>query len=139
MKDKLAPIKVSLEKLQPCQLYISQSKLRSVIMGTSDIFNEPVPVTELDGDLVITDGHTRAYTLWTYGIKDIWIVWEQGDIDLESYRTCVKWCKDEGIRTIKDLKLRIVSEGEFQKLWLDRCREMQEGQKAKIAQPGQTT
>ena len=47
-------------------------------------------------------------------------------MDWEAYRICVGWCKEEGIRSIKDLKDRIVNAGDYQKLWLDRCRVMHE-------------
>ena len=46
-------------------------------------------------------------------------------------RICVQWCKDEGITSIFDLKLRIVNHREYEELWYERCRLMQDGLKKK--------
>ncbi len=47
-------------------------------------------------------------------------------MDWEAYRICVQWCRQEGIDTIADLQDRIVEPDDYQVLWLDRCRIMQE-------------
>ncbi|MEM1551364.1 MAG: hypothetical protein QXH03_01685 [Candidatus Bathyarchaeia archaeon] len=46
-------------------------------------------------------------------------------MDWDAYKICIEWCKEEGIRNIADLKGRIVSRWEYEKLWYERCEKMQ--------------
>jgi hypothetical protein len=59
---------------------------------------------------------------------------EEGELDWDEYEVCVRWCKEEGIHAISDLKNRVISPKDYQVLWLDRCgrmqREMEEKRKA---------
>ena len=63
---------VSLRDLQPSQLYISQEKL-SVVQAHFDFSDpqnvEPIPYKVLDGQKVITDGHTRAFAAHLAGLE----------------------------------------------------------------------
>ena len=81
-----------------------------------------MPVKELDGELILTDGHTRALVAYLKGLKKIKFVWEDVELDWDVYRLCVKWCKKEGIFKIKDLKDRMINEEDFHRLWCKRCR-----------------
>lgn len=119
-----------LTALQPSQLYINQEKLEAVRsrIDFSDIeMIPPIPVQSLDGRLVMTDGHTRAFAAHLAGLKMVPITYEQDDLDWEAYRICVGWCRDAGITTIAELQNRVVDPGDYQILWLDRCKKMQEG------------
>jgi len=55
-------------------------------------------------------------------------------LDWEAYEICVKWCREEGIYTIADLKDRVISHQEYKKLWYDRCSKMQNNLKQKRKQ-----
>ena len=57
-------------------------------------------------------------------MKEIPAVWDEDDLDWKAYEICVRWCKEEGIRTIADLASRIVDEENYEKLWFARCRRM---------------
>lgn len=115
------------ETLQPSQLYISRSKLDRVRAWFDperrSVF-EPVPVKRLDDALVLTDGHTRALVAHLAGWQTVPAVWDTDDLDWEAYRVCVQWCRAEGIRAVGDLAARIVSEKDYQRLWLNRCRRL---------------
>ena len=120
---------LSLDSIQPSQLYISESKLKKIVNNYNFIkpaVIAPVPVKELDGEIVYTDGHTRAFALFQNGEKSIRVFWDEDDMDWEAYRICVEWCKDEGIYRISDLENRIVSPHQYDIKWLKRCRIMQE-------------
>ncbi len=117
-----------LRKIQPSQLYISSVKLAKVM----EFFDrvpieqiEPVPVKELDGEIISTDGHTRLFAWFLRGRMQVPVEWEDEDLSWEAYRICVQWCKDEGITWIGDLKDRVVGEEDYQRLWYDRCSIMQ--------------
>lgn len=121
--------KMRLDKIQPSQLYISSEKL-SLVMKTFDATKsellEPVPVKKLDGKVIFVDGHTRALAAFLHGFSEIMVYWEEEKLDWDEYKICVKWCKNEDIRSIADLKNRIVSQKEYDVLWLKRCEKMQQ-------------
>ncbi|MHA1950467.1 MAG: hypothetical protein ACXAAO_12875 [Candidatus Thorarchaeota archaeon] len=87
---------------------------------------EPIPIKKLDGELVSTDGHTRGVAWLLSGVEYIDFEWEDEDLDWEAYRICVQWCKDENLTSISDLKERIIGHKDYEVLWLERCRIMQE-------------
>jgi hypothetical protein len=120
---------LSFEQIQPSQLYISRAKLHRVmkyLKSGSLALMEPIPVKELDGEIVSTDGHTRGLAYFLRGQKEVEAVWEDTDLDWEEYAICVDWCKKEGIRRIPDLRSRVISHAQYEVLWLDRCERMHE-------------
>jgi 16S rRNA (guanine(1405)-N(7))-methyltransferase len=54
------------------------------------------------------------------------VYWENEELDWDAYEICVEWCKKEGIRTIADLKNRVVPQKDYETLWHRRCEEMQQ-------------
>ena len=120
---------LSIDQIQLSQLYISSAKL-AIVMKAFESGNEkelePIPIKELDGNLVSTDGHTRLLAWYLHDYTEVECEWEDVEMDWEAYRICVQWCREEKIDTIADLKDRILDSEEYQVLWLDRCRVMQE-------------
>jgi len=119
---------MNLSEIQPSQLYICSEKL-SEVMKT---FNrddpklmEPIPVKKLGDDIILVNGHTRAFAAFICGFSEVPVYWEDEELDWDVYRICVEWCKREGIRTIADLKGRIVSQRDYERLWYERCEKMQ--------------
>ncbi len=125
---------MKLDRIQPSQLYISADKLAE-IMKTFSLSNrhllEPIPTKKLADDIIFVDGHTRALVALLQGLSEVPVYWEYEELDWEAYEICVKWCRDEGIRTISDLKNRVVSKDDYRVLWLDRCAKMQAELKAR--------
>lgn len=118
--------KLRIEEIQPSQLYINKEKLKAVLEALEDDNSrlEPIPIKELDGELVSTDGHTRLLAWIMKGHEEVECEWEDLEMSWEAYRICVKWCKDEGIVNAIHLQDRIIENEEYQKLWLDRCHEL---------------
>jgi len=120
---------LSIDQIQLSQLYISSAKLTEVMKafesGKEDEL-EPIPIKEIDSDLVSTDGHTRLLAWHLHGYKEVECEWEDIEMDWDAYRICVQWCREEEIQSIADLKDRIISPEDYQVLWLDRCRIMQD-------------
>lgn len=126
---------------QPSQLYLNGRKLSLAtewfdfdIAGppersrgsergqrSGDPAYDPVPVVELDGDLVLTDGHTRAFLAWLSGAEDLRVRRDTDDLPLALYRRCVEWCRDEDITAIGDLAGRAVNADTYEEAWVDRC------------------
>jgi hypothetical protein len=64
-------------------------------------------------------------------MTDIDVYWDEDELDWEAYEICLQWCEDDGIHTIADLAGTVVSVEDYERLWLKRCREMQEKLKEK--------
>ncbi len=129
---KCFPMK--LDGIQPSQLYISTEKLSEIMKSLSPsnrCSHEPIPVKKLSGDIVVVDGHARALAAFLHGLSDVSVYWEYDELDWKAYEICAKWCRDEGIHTIADLKNRVVSKDAYRVLWLDRCARMQAELKAR--------
>jgi len=118
---------MKLGKIQPSQLFISSEKLSQVMEDFSPITLDsipPIPVKDLRGKTVLTDGHTRALAAFMHGLSEIRVFRDEDDLDWEAYQVCVDWCENEGIHTIADLRDRIVPRADYERLWLNRCAEM---------------
>ena len=112
--------KLTLKDLQPSQFYISERKLASVEawFDPADLSNfEPIPVKELDGVPVITDGHTRAVAALRVGVDRVPLVWDTDELDWRLYRACVTACRRRGILSPADLLTRIISAEEYVEQW----------------------
>ena len=133
----LTMLKLHLLKIQPSQLFISEEKLSRVMQRLNPEKPEtlePIPVKKLGGEIIYTDGHTRALAAHQRGFTEIPIVWDKDELDWEAYEICVHWCKEEGILTIADLEDRILDPGSYERLWINRCREMHKQLEAKREQ-----
>jgi len=118
-----------LSGIQPSQLYICFEKLSEVMktFNTNDPkLMEPIPVKKLGDDIILVDGHTRAFAAFLCGFSEVPVYWEDGDLDWDAYKICVEWCRREGIHTIADLKDRVIPQRDYEKLWYERCEKMQQ-------------
>lgn len=121
--------RLNVELVQPTQLFIDARKLSrvsSLLDSRRPDLLPPVPIRKLGETTVFTDGHTRAFAAYLRGIRQIPVVWDDDDIDLEAYEACVDWCRDEGVLSVADLRDRVVAPEAFESLWLKRCHDMQE-------------
>jgi hypothetical protein len=114
--------------IQPSQLYINSQKLNNVMkwFNPKDFSSyEALPVKNLNGRIIFTDGHTRAYAAYSEGISKIKVYWDEDDLSWDAYQICVNWCNAEGIFNIENLKNRILEPIAFDTLWIDKCKKMQ--------------
>ena len=71
---------LKLSDIHPSQFYISLEKLRQVEkwFRPDDLSHfEPVPVKRLNGRIIFTDGHTRAFAAYRKGLAKIPLVWDE--------------------------------------------------------------
>ena len=123
------PFTLPLAEIQPSQLYISTAKLARLVAAwqlPELTVLDPVPVKRLDGRIIYTDGHTRAFAAYRRGFREIRAVWDEDELDWEAYRICVDWCLAEGIRTVMDLEGRLLGPADYEVLWRERCGDMQQ-------------
>ena len=90
---------VPCDELHPSQLYISAQKMRDVVewFDFDDPAHDALPTYILDGNLTLSDGHTRAFVTYFGGVDSLRIQ-ELGDSDteelnLELYRECLDWVR----------------------------------------------
>lgn len=99
---------ITISMLQPSQNYISREKVErtlDLLASAGADALKPILISEIDGSLVIVDGHVRAYVLWISDVKNINAVW----IDANSaVRMQVKQCKTEGFNKVADLGKRMI-------------------------------
>jgi hypothetical protein len=124
MKNKEFYIQIA--TLQPSQLFISDEKLQrnQEWLDSPDINYDAIPIINLDGKIIMTDGHTRAYILSNLGVKKIKVLWDLDKLDLEAYQECVRWCESEKISSIQDLANRVISADDYQIQWIGKCQKM---------------
>jgi len=119
---------LAIDKIQPSQLYISKEKMSAIQQWLLSVEHdyEPIPIKSLNGNIIYTDGHTRAFVLHQLGAKKIRVYWDPDELDWEAYQICVDWCVTENIYDISHLKNRLLQRDQYERLWHNRCREMQE-------------
>lgn len=122
---------IKLLDIQPSQFYISQEKINKIKewFQPQDLSNfEPIPIKELNGNIIFTDGHTRAWVAYEAGLNEVPVVWDEDDLDWELYQKCVGACLNRGVKTIADLKERVLSPEDYVIKWDYWCDELQEKQ-----------
>ncbi|MCP8968590.1 hypothetical protein [Ectobacillus ponti] len=116
---------MDLRLLQPSRLYISQGKLDRLKHSAFNPFNyhnhAPLPIQRLGGTIFLTDGHTRAYSYYRSGVQAVRVYWDDDELDMDLYETCLRWCAEEGIRWIGDLDHRVLPHEEYVEAWIHRC------------------
>ena len=115
--------------IQPSQFYISEKKIENIQkwFRVDDLSNfDPVPIKLLNGNIIFTDGHTRAFVAYNAGVMKIPLIWDKDRLDWEAYQICVDACKNRRIRSIENLKDKILPESEYTKHWNGWCDVMQE-------------
>lgn len=119
---------ILLKELQPSQFYVSEEKLRKAEQwfNPEDLSNfEPISVKELDGKLVMLDGHTRAVAALNAGLEKVPLIWETEEWDWEMYRRCVHECEQRDVLSPLDLVPRVISAAEYWEKWDAWCDRMQ--------------
>ena len=114
----------NIQDIQPSQLYLNARKLELI----TDWFRpesiddyDAIPIKELNGRTIFTDGHTRAYVAFKKGLNTIKVYWDEDELDWELYQGCVNWCLEAGINSVKDFENRIIDPMVYEKLWIKRC------------------
>lgn len=120
---KLPPVErreVEIDSLQPSQFSVDREKCAAVgefLHGPADLV---IPVLELDGALVVLDGHTRLYTAWQRGIRTAMVFSSAQEQELrETIGGFVQEARRRGIFHVSDMALLSPQEQEEQ--WHSWC------------------
>lgn len=84
---------------------------------------DPVPVWDMEGCQVMTDGHTRACYMVLAGFRSIPVIQERDDLDWEAYRINVRDCQARGVKSALDLPTCLVPAHVFGEKWEAYCDE----------------
>lgn len=115
------------------QIYLNRRKINDIKQWFEPKKNneyEPLPVFDFGNNrLTLTDGHSRAYVAYSYGIRDVYVKMDYDDIvtcelGQKQYNIDIEWCSRFSIYNIADLSMRIVSDEDYQMLWIQRCERM---------------
>lgn len=115
---------LKLTDIQPSQLYISDEKIRAVKkwFRKDDLSNfMPITIKELNGRIIFTDGHTRAWVAYIEGLERVPLAWEESDLDWEVYQVCVDACLAENVHSVIDFAGRTLSSDAYQEKWDKWC------------------
>ncbi len=121
------PFFMLISEIQPSQLYINRAKLdvlRELDDTLKDHLYEPIPIKRLDGQVIYSDGHTRALAVFLNGGEEVKVIQDSDELDWDAYRICVNWCIENGIRTVKDLRERLLEPADYERLWIKRCQQI---------------
>ncbi|MFB6152531.1 MAG: histone acetyltransferase [Haloarculaceae archaeon] len=121
----MIPDALPVTDLRSSQLYLNAEKLSSVLgrFGPETEFG-PLPVYEFDGDLYLTDGHTRAFVAYLTGADRVTVSYDEGlteEYDTALYRECLQWCDEAGVERVPDFEGRVLSPETYEREWIDRC------------------
>ncbi len=128
MNQNISLSSLLLTDIQPSQFYLSRLKLERVQswFRPHDLSNfTPCPVYLLNGRVIFTDGHTRAYAAYKAGLRQIPLVWETDRLSWEQYQKCVDSCLLHSVHSVADLENRILTPEDYETKWLDWCRQIQ--------------
>jgi len=113
--------KIDIDAITPEQLTIDEVKLDKVSSWIEKPEDIVVSCVKIGNRIVSIDGHSRLVAAYNKGFKYVYAYLEPDNDSIEFYKTCMKWCEEEGIFTVKDLTKRVVSPKDHEELWGNRC------------------
>lgn len=131
------PVKLdglTLTDIQPSQFYLSQAKIANIHawFDPTDLSTfDPIPVKYLNGCVIFTDGHTRAWVAHSAGLKTVPLAWDPDALDWDLYQLCVDACRERGVYSVSDLHNKILSEPDYEEKWIHWCDQMQKTAKGR--------
>ena len=127
MADDADAFDLALGTPQPTQYCLSAAKLRGVLdwFDVDDPAYDPLPVARdaKADEWLLLDGHTRAVCALLAGERSLRVrdATDDADVDLAIYRTCRDWCRERGVRSVRDLVGETWNAQRYEDDWLGRC------------------
>ena len=124
---------IDIDYLKISQIYLSQKKIDNVLSWFKPSLRDFEPIFVRDflnnGNLHITDGHTRAFIAWKQGIQQIPYIYDEDEIvtcelGQIQYEEDIVWCDRFNLQHVSDLSNRILSEQDYEEFWRGRCKKM---------------
>ena len=124
---------MDIDCLKLSQIYLSQEKIEKVLTWFEPSLSNFEPISARDflnnGNLHITDGHTRTFIAWQHGVKQIPYIYAEDyivtcELGQIQYEEDIIWCDRFNLWHISDLSNRILSKQDYEELWRGRCDKM---------------
>jgi len=124
---------IAIDQLKLSQIYLSQKKIDGVLTWFDPSLRNFEPICARDflgnGNLHITDGHTRAFIAWQHGVRQIPYIYDEDEIvacplGQMQYEEDIVWCERFRLYHISNLAGRVLSEDDYEALWRGRCEKM---------------
>jgi len=113
--------KIDIKEITPEQLTVDEVKLDRVNSWIEKPEDIVVSCVKIGNKIVSIDGHSRLVAAYNKGFKYVYAYLESDNDNVQFYKTCMEWCEEQGIFTIKDLAKRVVTPEEHERLWGNRC------------------
>ncbi len=123
--------KINIDEIIPEQLTVDEVKLNRVASWIEKPEDIVVSCVKIGDKIVSIDGHSRLVAAYNKGFKYVYAYLETDNDSIEFYKTCMKWCENEKIFTIKDLANRVVTTEKHSELWINRCQRYLKDQRNK--------
>lgn len=124
--------KIGIDKIAMEQLTVDMEKLDRAAAWIEKPEDIVVTCVKIDDMTVVIDGYSRLVAAMNKGFDHVYAHFEPDNTSLEFYKTCMRWCREEGVFTVEDLSARVVSPEEHQRLWINRCQEYLEKQRNEV-------
>ncbi|MDF2673843.1 MAG: hypothetical protein K0R09_2108 [Clostridiales bacterium] len=121
MNNPVEAFRIDIEKITPEQLTVDKEKLNRVNSWIEKPEDVVICCVRIRNKVVSIDGHSRLVTAYNKGFRYVYAYIEADNDNIEFYKTCMDWCEEQGIYTIKDLSSRVVTPEEHERLWISRC------------------
>ncbi len=116
-------IKLHIDEIKPQQHYLSKPKLERLLPFDPGNYGN-IYVLVKEKKYFCVDGHHRLMLLKKAGVDYVDCVIDPEDQDSLLYHKLADEAESLGLRNIIDLQNRVLSNEEFQKKWVGKCRKM---------------
>lgn len=121
MKNYIEVFKIDLKEITPEQLTIDRVKLERVNSWIEKPEDVVISCVKIGNNIVSIDGHSRLVATYNKGFRYVYAYIEPDNGNTQFYKTCMKWCEEQGILKIEDLAKRVVAPEEHERIWINRC------------------
>ncbi|MBU5228325.1 hypothetical protein KQI36_17035 [Clostridium senegalense] len=123
INNNIKVFKIYMKDIKVEQLTVERDKLKNVERWIKTPETIIITYVLMKDKIVPIDGYSRLIAAYKKGFSYVYGYLEnEKDVNMDFFKTCIKWCENEGIFNIDDLSKRIVSKEEHKKIWVDRCR-----------------
>lgn len=121
--EEILIFQIGIKEIEVCQLSVDVEKYKNAnnwIVDSNDVI---ISVIKKNNKVYCVDGYSRLVAALDKKIDYVWAYEENDEANSKFIEESFKWCQNEGILKLEDLKERIVPYEQHKKIWLDRCKQ----------------
>lgn len=120
-QTNIEAFKIDINDIAPAQLTVDEEKFKRVAQWIEKPEDIVICCVRIGDKIVSIDGHSRLVAAYNRGFGYVYAFFETDNSSFEFFRTCLGWCEEQGIFSIKDLAERVVSPSEHERIWVNKC------------------